>query len=114
MAQVVRLWGIRTEGRHGASSGETDAPQPFLIDLEIEVDAREDHIGGTGDYREAVAAARATVEGESVTLIETLARRVAAAVAAVPGVRSCRAVVHKPLAANRLGVSDVSAEATSG
>jgi len=111
--EIVRLTGIRAEGRHGASPGEIDAPQPFVVDLEIEVDPPEDHIEATGDYRDAVAAARATVEGESVTLLETLARRVAAAVAAVPGVRSCRALVRKPLAANRLGVSDVSAEAAS-
>jgi dihydroneopterin aldolase len=109
--QVVRLAEIRAEGRHGASPGERDGAQPFVVDLEIEVDPGEDHIDATGDYRDVVAAVKATVEGESVTLIETLARRVASAVAAVPGVVSCRAVVHKPLAANRLGVSDVSAEA---
>jgi dihydroneopterin aldolase len=113
MPQVIRLRGIRAEGRHGASSGERDATQPFEVDLDVEVDAATDDLEGTADYREVVAAARATIEGEPVTLIETLAARIAAAVAAVPGVRSCRAVVHKPLAAERLGVEDVSAETTA-
>ena len=113
MAHVIRIRGIRAEGRHGASAGEGDQPQPFRVDLEVEVDAAADELGATADYRRIVVAARATIEGDSVTLIETLAARIAAAVAAVPGVRSCRAEVHKPRAAERLGVEDVSAETTA-
>ena len=113
MPQVIRLRGIRAEGRHGASPGERDDPQPFEVDLEVEVDAAADDLDATADYRKIVAAARAVVEGEPVTLIETLAGRIATAVTAVSGVRSCRTVVHKPGAAERLGVDDVSAEATA-
>lgn len=110
MTHIIRLRGIRAEGRHGASAGETDQPQPFEVDLEVEVDAVADDLDATADYRRIVAAARATIEGEPVTLIETLAARIAAAVAEVPGVRSCRPTVHKPRAAERLGIDDVSAE----
>lgn len=113
MPQVIRIRGIRSEGRHGASAGETDQPQPFEVDLEVEVDAVTDDLEATADYREIVAVALAAIEGEPVTLIETLAERVAAAVTAVSGVRSCRAAVHKPRAAERLGVDDVSAETTA-
>jgi dihydroneopterin aldolase len=84
-----------------------------VVDLDLIVQAEGDDLATTGDYREVVAAARGVVEGESVALIETLADRIARAVGALPGVRSCTAVVHKPLAANRLGVTDVSAEATT-
>jgi dihydroneopterin aldolase len=111
--QVIRVRGIRAEGRHGARAGEREEPQPFVVDLELSVEAEGDDLETTGDYREVAAAVRAVVEEESVALIETLAHRVARAVAEVPGVRSCRAVVHKPLAADRLGVADVSAEATA-
>ena len=113
MPQRIRLRGIRAEGRHGASRGEQDDTQPFEVDLEVEVDAAADDLDATADYRRIVAATRAAIEGEPVTLIETLAARIAAAVADVPGVRSCRAVVHKPRAAERLGIDDVSAETTA-
>jgi dihydroneopterin aldolase len=113
MSHVIRVRGIRAEGRHGASAGERDDPQPFEVDLELEVEATGDDLDTTADYREVVAAVRATIEGEPVTLIETLAERIVAAVRAVSGVRSCRAVVHKPRAAERLGVEDVSAENTA-
>jgi dihydroneopterin aldolase len=110
VTQIVRLRGIRADGRHGASAGETDQPQPFEVDLEVEVDAAADDLDATADYRRIVAAARGTIEGAPVTLIETLAARIAAVVGDIPGVRSCRAVVRKPRAAERLGIDDVSAE----
>lgn len=113
MTQVVRVRGLRLEGRHGARAPEREEPQPFVVDLELVVQAKDDDLSTTGDYRDVVAAARAVVERESVALIETLADRIARAVVALPGVRSCRAVVHKPLAAGRLGAADVSAEATT-
>ncbi|MGH2655309.1 MAG: dihydroneopterin aldolase [Actinomycetota bacterium] len=114
MPQVIRVRGIRAEGRHGASAGERDDPQPFEVDLDVEVEAAGDDLDTTADYREVVAAVRAVIEGQPVTLIETLAGRIVDAVAGISGFRSCRAVVHKPRAAERLGVDDVSAEATSG
>jgi dihydroneopterin aldolase len=115
MAQTLRIEGIRAEGRHGASDGEREAAQPFVVDLEIEVEAAGDTIEQTADYREIAAAVRAVIEQESHTLIETMARRVAQVVADLGRVRMCRAVVHKPNAADRHGVGDVSAEgAASG
>ena len=114
MPQVIRVRGIRAEGRHGASAGERDDPQPFEVDLDVEVEAAGDGLDTTADYREVVAAVRAMIEGQPVTLIETLAGRIADSVAGISGVRSCRVLVHKPRAAERLGVDDVSAEATSG
>ena len=45
------LTGIRAEGRHGARDGEKDQPQPFVVDLDIEVDAPRDSIDATADYR---------------------------------------------------------------
>lgn len=113
MPQVLRIDGIRAEGRHGARQGERDRPQPFVIDLEIGVEAGGDDIGTTADYREVVEAVRDVIAGESHALIETIAQRVAGEVAALAGVRSCRAIVHKPAAADRLNVADVSAAASA-
>jgi dihydroneopterin aldolase len=114
MTETLRITGIHARGRHGASPGERDAPQPFVVDLEIEVDAQGDDLQATSDYRAAVEAVRRVVELESYALVETMARRIASLVAESPGVVVCRAVVHKPEAAQRLGAQDVAAEATAG
>jgi dihydroneopterin aldolase len=114
MTHVLRITGIRAEGRHGASPGETDRPQPFVVDLELEVEATGDSVDRTADYRDIVGAVRRVVEGESHSLIETIAGSITDTVSTISGVVSCRAVVHKPEAATRLGIGDVSAEAASG
>jgi dihydroneopterin aldolase len=114
VAQTLRIEGIHAEGRHGAREGERDASQPFVVDLEIEVDAGDDDLETTADYRDVIAEVRGVIERESYRIIETIAGRVAEAVAATPGVVACRARVHKPAAAKRLGITDVSAEASAG
>jgi dihydroneopterin aldolase len=113
MTQTIRISGIRAEGRHGAREGERDRPQPFVVDLEVEVDAAGDDLGTTADYREVSSAVRAVIEDESHAIIETIAGRVAETVAVMDRVRTCRAIVHKPEAAGRLEVADVSAEASA-
>jgi dihydroneopterin aldolase len=106
---TLRITGILASGRHGASSGERDHAQEFVIDLELEVEAATDELSATCDYREVAHTARRTVDERSFALLETIAREVAHAVRALPGVQGARAVVHKPAAAKRLGVDDVSA-----
>jgi dihydroneopterin aldolase len=111
---VVRLRGIEVEGRHGVFDEEQERPQPFVIDLELEVNPTEDDLAATADYAQVVSVVRGLMATESFRLIETLAMRVARVVADLPGVRSCRAKVHKPGVASRLKVEDVSAEAAAG
>jgi len=113
MPELVRLTGIKGEGRHGVHDREQERPQPFVVDLELVVDPLEDDLSATADYDEVVRVVRGLVATESYRLIETLVRRIAEVVAAVRGVRSCRVVVHKPRAADSLGVGDVSVEATA-
>jgi dihydroneopterin aldolase len=113
MAQLIRLTGIRAEGRHGAADKEREAPQPFVVDVEVVVEAETDTLSSTADYRDVAAVVRDVISGESHVLVETLAVAVARRVAAVPGVLSCRAVVHKPAAAERLSLGGISAEATA-
>jgi 7,8-dihydroneopterin aldolase/epimerase/oxygenase len=111
--ELVRLSGIRVDGRHGVRPDEQERPQPFEIDLELVVDAEGDDLATTADYEHVVSVVRGLVATESYRLIETLVGRVAQVVADLPGVRSCRAVVRKPKAAERLKVRIVSAEATA-
>ncbi len=112
MPNRIAIEGIETRARHGVSRREKEEPQRFVIDLEITVDPGADRLDATVDYTEAIAEARAAVERDDpVDLLETLADRVARRVGAMPGVLSCRAVVHKADRAASLGLSDLSAEA---
>lgn len=111
---TLRIRGIEASGRHGASGGERDEPQPFVVDLVLGVEPFGDDLTTTADYRDVARMVRETVETTSYSIIEALASRVADDAAALDGVVWCRAIVHKPRAAARHGMADVSAEATSG
>lgn len=107
------LSGIRAEGRHGARPGEKDEAQPFVVDLDLEVDAGEDSIEATADYRQITDAVREVVEKGSFDLIETLADAIARRIASIAHVTAVTALVHKPNAAGRLGIDGVAAAATA-
>jgi dihydroneopterin aldolase len=107
------LSGIRAEGRHGARPGEKDEPQPFVVDLDVEVDAGDDSIEATADYRGITDMVREIVEHGSFDLIETMADVIARRIASAPRVVSVTAVVHKPNAAGRLEIDGVAAASTA-
>lgn len=107
------LTGIQASGRHGANPNEKDAPQAFVVDLDVEINALADAVEETADYRTLARVALETVEEQSFDLLETLADAVARAVAAVDGVVRATAVVHKPAAAASLGIQGVTAAATA-
>jgi dihydroneopterin aldolase len=110
----VFLSGIRAAGRHGANPGEKDAPQEFVVDLDVEVRVDGDDLEATADYRRLAAIARETVERQSFELLESLAHAVARAVASVEHVAAATAVVHKPAAARSIGIDGVAAAASAG
>ncbi|MBI3648026.1 MAG: dihydroneopterin aldolase [Actinobacteria bacterium] len=114
MTTKLFLTGIGCEGRHGVNPGEKDAPQPFVVDLDLDVEAAGDDIGDTADYREIARRVRETVGQESFDLLESLAHAVAGAVASMPRVVRVTAVVHKPNAARSLGIEGVAAAASAG
>ena len=107
------LSGIRAEGRHGARTGEKDEPQPFVVDLDLEVEGPDDSIEATADYREITDAVREVIELQSFDLIETMAGAIARRIASIHHVATATAVVHKPNAAGRLGIDGVAAAATA-
>ncbi|MGZ5307436.1 MAG: dihydroneopterin aldolase [Actinomycetota bacterium] len=112
---IARLFlsGIRATGRHGARPGEKDEPQDFVIDLDIEVDVGDDDIAGTADYRGITDSVRAVVERRSFDLIESMAAAIADDLLLLEHVARVTAVVHKPNAAERLGIDGVAAAATA-
>ncbi|MEX2274072.1 MAG: dihydroneopterin aldolase [Actinomycetota bacterium] len=113
MTQRLFLSGIAADGRHGANPGEKDTAQPFVVDLDLEVQVDADDIGATADYRRLTDVARAVVTTRSFDLLETLAQQIAAAVRAEPNVVRATAIVHKPNAARAIGIDGVAAAATA-
>jgi dihydroneopterin aldolase len=110
----LMLTGIVAEGRHGANPGEQLEPQEFLIDLDITVNVDADTLDATLDYRVAADAARDAVGGASHVLLESLAEAVAREIYQFEPVSQVVAVVHKPAAAESLGLDDIAAEAIVG
>jgi 7,8-dihydroneopterin aldolase/epimerase/oxygenase len=106
------LSGIRAEGHHGARPGEKDAAQPFVVDLDLEVDVTGDDIDATADYRRITEGVRAVVEEGSFDLIETMAAAIADACVGFDPIVRATVVVHKPNAATRLGIDGVAAAVT--
>lgn len=106
------LSGIRAEGHHGARPGEKDAAQPFVVDLDLEVEVGADEIGETADYRGVSDAVRAVIEQGSYDLIESMAGAIADACLAFDAVTRASVVVHKPNAATRLDIDGVAAALT--
>ena len=106
------LSGIRAEGHHGARPGEKDAAQPFVVDLDLEVEVTGDEIDGTADYRGITERVRTVIEDGSFDLIEAMAAAIADACLAFGPIARATVVVHKPNAATRLGIDGVAAAVT--
>ncbi len=113
-ASRLFLSGIHAEGHHGARPGEKDEPQPFVIDLDLEVDVVADTIEATADYRAVTEAVRVIVRERCFDLIEVMAQTIADEVLAFAHVTKVTALVHKPNAAKRLEIDGVTAAATAG
>ena len=114
MRAVIRVDGIAAEGRHGANPGERQSSQPFVVDVEIDVDVGEDRLEGTIDYGVVADTVRQAVAANSFELLETLAQAVGRAVYGLPVVERVTVVVHKPKAAEIVGADDVSVQTTVG
>lgn len=112
MTARLFLSGIHAQGHHGARPGEKDERQPFVVDLDLEVDAETDDIGATADYRRLVDAVRELVEAASFDLIESMAHAIAERLLAFDHVTKATVVVHKPNAARRLGIDGAAAAVT--
>ena len=107
---VVR--GLRIEGRHGVLPDEYERSQPFVVDLELEMDLRragtDDRLESTVNYAEAAAEAAEVLRGPHRQLIERLAEEIVARILArFPLVQAGRVTVHKPQAPVGLPVEDV-------
>jgi 7,8-dihydroneopterin aldolase/epimerase/oxygenase len=79
----IELRGLRALGTHGVLPEERDRPQPFEVDLDLEMDlraaGRSDLLGDTADYGAIAEAVVAVIAGPHSDLLEHLAERIAQA-----------------------------------
>jgi dihydroneopterin aldolase len=80
---VVEIAGLELPGRHGALEREREREQPFVYDVELELEEpASDELEQTVDYREVVALIREIAENRQFHLLESLAATVADAMLA--------------------------------
>jgi dihydroneopterin aldolase/2-amino-4-hydroxy-6-hydroxymethyldihydropteridine diphosphokinase len=77
---TIEVRGIRVFGRHGANPGEKDVPQPFDVDVWLEVDLgdarRSDALADTVNYDALHRAIVGIVRERSYDLLERLGQDV--------------------------------------
>jgi len=94
---LVELAGLEIPGRHGATPEEHERDQPFLYDLELELqEPKVDRLEETVDYREVVELVREVSASEERQLLETLAAAVADALMERFPLERARVRVRKP------------------
>jgi dihydroneopterin aldolase len=109
----IEVRAIRVLGTHGVLPHERVQPQPFEVDLDIELDLRgaaeHDQLERTVDYSGVVDDVVAIVGGPSRQLIETVAEEIARSVLAHRGVRSVTVGLRKlrPPVAAHVGMAGV-------
>lgn len=103
---LIRITGLREIGIHGVLPEEQARPQPFEIDVELEVDLDppgvSDDLADTVDYGAVCEAVARVVSSESYGLLERLARRIIEVCSAdtrVLGVRVDVRKLHPPVRA---------------
>lgn len=82
MPDTIKLRGLRVLALCGALPEEYDRPQPFELDLDIQLDlsiaGESDDLSDTVDYGALVAQIEALCTAEHEVLLERMAERVAA------------------------------------
>ena len=97
MTVFVEIAGLELPGRHGALERERETEQPFVYDVELELDEpAADQLEQTVDYREVVAVVREVSEGRRFHLLESLAATLADATLARFPAESVSVRVRKP------------------
>jgi len=96
----IELRGIRAWGRHGANPGERENPQPFELNLALDIDLTaaqySDALSDTIDYDALYRDVVRIVETHSYELLERLAGEIAALALADERVRRACVSVAKP------------------
>lgn len=114
----VALTGLEVFAHHGVFDFERERGQRFLIDVEVTTDLRAaaagDELAETVHYGELADAVVSAVQRDPVSLIETVAERVADVTLGFSGARRARVTVHKPDAPIAHRFADVSVTVERG
>ena len=106
MTVVVEIAGLELPGRHGALEREREREQPFVYDVELELDdPKADRLEQTVDYREVVAVIRELSRSREFNLLESLASELADALLARFPAHRVSVRVRKPRVALGLPVT---------
>ena len=96
----IILKGMRFYGYHGVNPEEKAQGQPYIVDLEADVDltrpGRSDDLEDTVSYTLMYRVARAVVEGDSRNLLEALAQSIADKVLDELPIEAVNVTVSKP------------------
>ena len=97
----IILTGLQFYGFHGVNPEERSLGQPFVVDLEAELDlsvpAASDRLDDTVSYTELYRAVKAVMEGEPRNLLETAAGTIVNQILEQhPQIDSVRVRVQKP------------------
>ena len=96
----ISLQGMVFYGYHGASEEERALGQPYVVDLEVELDLRRpggsDRLEDTVSYSHLYRTVKLVMEGESKNLLEAAAQTIADRVLMEFPVRAVRVRVKKP------------------
>jgi dihydroneopterin aldolase len=95
----IMIVALRELGVHGALPEEQTRPQPFEVDVELDVDlsaaGESDHIDDTVDYSAVSEAISRVVKSERYHLLERLAARIAEVCGSDPRVAGVTVTVRK-------------------
>jgi dihydroneopterin aldolase len=98
--QQIAVRGIRVHGRHGANPGEQDIPQPFDIDVVLDVDVTpattSDALADTLDYGALHAEIVRIVQTTSYQLLERLSTDILDALTLDTRVQRAQVTIGKP------------------
>jgi dihydroneopterin aldolase len=96
---TILVTGLRELGVHGVLPEEQSRPQPFEVDVELEVDlssaGQTDDLDDTVDYSAVAEAVSRVVKNERYQLLERLATRIGEVCRTDDRVRSVTVTVRK-------------------
>jgi len=98
--QILSLTGLRFDARLGILANEKQAPQPILVDAELNLGTqpllpRDDDIGHVLDYRKVRRIIIDECTAEHVNLLETLIGKLSSRLMQLPGVLGVRVRIVK-------------------
>lgn len=100
MTDIIELRGVRIIARHGANVGEQDVPQPFDIDVLLEVDFERaktsDELADTYDYAALHRDITLIVTNRRYKLLERLGTDILAKIFEDRRVRAATLSIGKP------------------